>query len=80
MIRKRSVTIAGHRTSFSLEDAFHEALQTLAGDNGKTLAALIGEIDSGRPRTTNLSAALRLHVLDAARRGLLPLENEPTEC
>ena len=60
---KRSVTIAGHRTSISLEDRFWEALAAIANRRGISLAALIGEIDAQRGEN-NLSAALRLHALD----------------
>jgi predicted DNA-binding ribbon-helix-helix protein len=67
--KKRSVTIRGHRTSFSLEDAFHTELERLAALRGMPLAALIGEIDASRPRDTNLSSALRLHVLAELKRG-----------
>lgn len=60
-VRKRSVTIAGHRTSFSLEDAFWQELLGLAERRNKTLAELVVEIDSARDG--NLSSALRLYVL-----------------
>lgn len=60
---KRSVTIRGHRTSFSLEQPFLDELQTIAATRGISLAALVGEIDEARPRLTNLSSALRIHVL-----------------
>lgn len=60
--RKRSLAIAGHRTSVSLEDAFWTGLKRIAALEGKTLAALIAEIDSRRSEN-NLSSALRLHVL-----------------
>jgi predicted DNA-binding ribbon-helix-helix protein len=60
--RKRSLSIAGHRTSVSLEDPFWEGLKRIAAHEGKTLAALIAEIDSRR-NDNNLSSALRLHVL-----------------
>jgi predicted DNA-binding ribbon-helix-helix protein len=59
---KRSLSIAGHRTSVSLEDDFWEALKRIAAAEGRTLAALIAEIDSRRS-DNNLSSALRLHVL-----------------
>jgi len=58
---KRSVTIAGHRTSVSLEPEFWEALRAIAARDGRSLAALIRDIDA--TRETNLSSALRLHVL-----------------
>lgn len=65
MIRKRSVSIRGHRTSLSLEDAFWDALLAIAARRGLTPTALIAEIDAGRdPRGSNLSSAVRLYVLD----------------
>lgn len=66
--RKRSVTIRGHRTSFSLEAAFHAELERLAETRGLALAALIAEIDAARPHDTNLSSALRLYVLEQVKR------------
>ncbi len=60
-VRKRSVTIAGHRTSFSLEDAFWQELVGIAERRNVTLAELVVEIDSDRDG--NLSSALRLYVL-----------------
>jgi predicted DNA-binding ribbon-helix-helix protein len=67
-IVKRSVSISGHRTSFSLEDAFLAELRHIAGERGMALAELVAEIDAGRPRDCNLSSALRLHVLADLRR------------
>jgi len=66
--KKRSVTIRGHRTSFSLEDAFYTELERLAETRGIPVAALIAQIDAARPRATNLSSALRLHVLEELKR------------
>jgi predicted DNA-binding ribbon-helix-helix protein len=63
-VKKRSVTIRGHRTSFSLEDAFYTDLEEIAAARGMTLAGLVGQIDEQRPRDSNLSSALRLYVLD----------------
>ncbi len=60
-VRKRSVTIAGHRTSFSLEDAFWEELVGIARRRAITIAELVVEIDT--EREGNLSSALRLYVL-----------------
>jgi predicted DNA-binding ribbon-helix-helix protein len=72
-MRKRSVTIDGHRTSVSLEDAFWTELAGLAHARGLSLNALIAEIDHVRAAatiggSTNLSSALRLHVLEALKR------------
>lgn len=63
-IRKRSVMIAGHATSVSLENEFWEALRALAAQRGLSLNALVAEIDSARSGR-NLSSALRVHVLRA---------------
>ena len=64
---KRSVTIQGHRTSFSLEPLFWEALRDAAVDDGKALNALVAEIDEAR--ATNLSSAIRVWLFERARRG-----------
>ncbi|TAJ30439.1 ribbon-helix-helix domain-containing protein [Bosea sp. (in: a-proteobacteria)] len=60
--RKRSLSIAGHRTSVSLEDAFWDALKEIAAAEGRSITALVAEVDSRRGET-NLSSALRLHAL-----------------
>lgn len=66
-IVKRSVSIHGHRTSFSLEQPFHDELARIAGERAMPLAALVGEIDEARPAGSNLSSALRVYVLDWLR-------------
>lgn len=63
---KRSIVIAGHKTSVSLEDAFWKGLKDIAGDRDITLSDLVAEIDIGR-REGNLSSAIRLFVLDHYR-------------
>ena len=67
-VRKRSVTIAGHRTSLSLEDAFWTELKALARADGLTVAQLLERID--RERRGNLSSAARVHVLERLRAGI----------
>jgi predicted DNA-binding ribbon-helix-helix protein len=62
-ILKRSVTIGGHRTSISLETAFHVELERLASEQGTSISALIAAIDAARDPATNLSSAIRLFVL-----------------
>ncbi|MDA0306756.1 MAG: ribbon-helix-helix domain-containing protein [Proteobacteria bacterium] len=64
-IRKRSVLIAGHATSVSLEEAFWEALKEITEAKGLSLNALITEIDAARADDTpaNLSSAIRVYVL-----------------
>ena len=68
-VKKRSVSIRGHRTSYSLEEAFQRELEEIAARRSIPLAALVAEIDEMRPRDANLSSALRLFVLDAVRKG-----------
>jgi predicted DNA-binding ribbon-helix-helix protein len=62
-VRKRSVTIRGHRTSYSLEDAFFDIIAAMAKTNGLSLSAQICLIDEARGRDANLSSALRLAAL-----------------
>ncbi len=61
---KRSLVIAGHSTSVSLEDAFWRRLKALAAGRGLSLNALAAAVDAGRGRS-NLSSALRIFVLEA---------------
>jgi predicted DNA-binding ribbon-helix-helix protein len=60
---KRSIVIAGHKTSISLEDAFWKALKDIAIARRATLSDLVASIDSERQHG-NLSSAIRLFVLD----------------
>ncbi|WP_421857927.1 ribbon-helix-helix domain-containing protein [Oricola sp.] len=71
MVRKHSVTISGHRTSFSVEDAFFDGLRRTAERRGLSLAALIAVIDEAKPADSNLSSALRIFVLEEALAGRL---------
>jgi predicted DNA-binding ribbon-helix-helix protein len=66
-VRKRSVSIRGHQTSYSVEDAFHAVLTGMARERNTSLAALIASIDQSRQRDENLSSALRLAALDWVR-------------
>jgi predicted DNA-binding ribbon-helix-helix protein len=72
-VRKRSVVLAGHRTSISLEAEFWLALRDVAGARGLSVNALVAAIDAGRGagRPANLSSALRVFILDCYRRGEL---------
>jgi predicted DNA-binding ribbon-helix-helix protein len=67
VVVKRSVRIAGHATSVSLEAAFWQGLHDIAALRGLSVNALLTAIDAGR--SGNLSSAIRLFVLDSARRG-----------
>lgn len=60
-ITKRSIVIAGRKTSLSLEDEFWRAFKEIASARETTLTELAGSIDSGR--AGNLSSAIRLFVL-----------------
>jgi predicted DNA-binding ribbon-helix-helix protein len=62
---KRSVTVAGHRTSLSLEPEFWDALKRIAQREARTVSGLIGEIDASRGQR-NLSSAVRVFVLEHA--------------
>ncbi|MET0276873.1 MAG: ribbon-helix-helix domain-containing protein [Pseudorhodoplanes sp.] len=63
---KRSIVIAGHKTSVSLEDAFWKGLKEIADLRNVTLSDLVASIDTQR-RHGNLSSAIRLFVLDFYR-------------
>lgn len=60
--RKRSVLVAGHETSVSLEPPFWDALKEIADTRGVSLNTLVTELDRGR--AGNLSSALRIFVLE----------------
>ena len=64
---KRSITIAGHRTSISLEAPFWTALAEIAREEKTSLAGLVATVDRGRRQDASLSSALRLFILDRAR-------------
>ena len=67
MVRKYSVSLHGHRTSFSLEEEFYVALKAIAEAREQSLASLIAVVDDEREATYNLSSALRVYVLKAAQ-------------
>jgi predicted DNA-binding ribbon-helix-helix protein len=73
---KRSIVIAGHRTSVSLEDAFWKGLKESAGVRRMTLSKLVASIDSER-RHGNLSSAIRLFVLDFYRSKMSSSAGQP---
>lgn len=63
LVLKRSVVIAGHKTSVSLEDAFWKDLKEIANARKVTLSDLVGTIDADRTHA-NLSSAIRLFILN----------------
>lgn len=66
-MKKRSVKIAGHPTSITLEDEFWNALKDIAAAQDMTIAQLITQIDETRGEA-NLSSALRVYILQRAQR------------
>ncbi|KKJ76357.1 arylsulfate sulfotransferase [Kiloniella litopenaei] len=67
-IKKRSVTISGHRTSFSLEEGFWQEVKNLAKSEGLSLNQFVEKVDEAR--TSNLSSALRILVLNHLKKQL----------
>lgn len=65
--RKRSLTLHGHRTSVSLEDAFWDAFNDMARDEGMSINALAMQIDRERGVTAGLASAIRVAVLKRAQ-------------
>jgi predicted DNA-binding ribbon-helix-helix protein len=61
-VEKRSLTIAGHRTSIAMEPEFWTGLEAMALARGVSIAALVRDIDEAR-KVPNLSSAVRLAVL-----------------
>ena len=64
---KRSLTLRGHRTSVSLEDAFWLAFRDIASQKGRPINDLAAEIDEARGTDCGLASAIRLFVLDHFR-------------
>jgi predicted DNA-binding ribbon-helix-helix protein len=60
---KRSIVVADHKTSVSLEEPFWNGMKEISRERGMTLSELVGEIDANRQQG-NLSSAIRLFVLD----------------
>ncbi len=76
LIVKRSIVLAGHKTSVSMEDAFWQALKDIAASRRMTLSDLVCGIDTKR-EYGNLSSAIRLFVLDHYRARTSGLELPP---
>ena len=66
---KRSLTLQGHRTSVSLEEAFWAEFRRLAESEGKSVNRLAAEIDAGREPPGSLASAIRLYVLQSLKAG-----------
>jgi predicted DNA-binding ribbon-helix-helix protein len=74
LLRKRSITLDGHKTSVTLEDAFWNALKDIAAAQGTSVRRLIATIDDERHERpgTNLSSAIRLFILNYYRSRMRP--------
>lgn len=66
-VKKRSIMIAGHATSVSLEEEFWDVLKDLAEARGESVNQMVAAIDAGRDG--NLSSAIRVFVLNSLRKG-----------
>lgn len=63
---KRSLTLRGHRTSVSLEDAFWREFRRIAEEDGRAINELAAEIDEARGTESGLASAIRVFVLERA--------------
>ncbi|AVW90913.1 MULTISPECIES: ribbon-helix-helix domain-containing protein [Roseobacteraceae] len=68
---KRSLTLHGHRTSVSLEDAFWRAFRAIAKERDLPINVLAAEIDETRGVDSGLASAIRVYVLDYTQKKLL---------
>jgi predicted DNA-binding ribbon-helix-helix protein len=67
--RKRSLTLRGHRTSVSMEDAFWDEFRRIADARGQSVNELAAEIDAERVMTSGLASAIRVFVLGEVKSG-----------
>jgi len=84
LIRKRSIIVAGRKTSISLEDEFWDCLREMAEERGDPISRLITSIDADR-QSSNLSSGIRLFILryyreqrDQQSDMVVPLELDPS--
>ena len=75
---KRSIVIAGHKTSISIEEPFWKGLREIAAAKDMTLSELVASIDKDRQRN-NLSSHIRLHVLEYYQTKATQSEAEQTK-
>jgi predicted DNA-binding ribbon-helix-helix protein len=66
LVFKRSIIIAGHKTSVHIEEEFWKSVKEIAGERNMTVTELVGEIDANRQHA-NLSSAIRLFVIGVYR-------------
>lgn len=77
--RKRSLTLQGHRTSVSLEDAFWRRLVALAARRGRSVNALVAEIDAARDPTVPLASVLRVYLIETLSRAGDPPDGDASD-
>jgi predicted DNA-binding ribbon-helix-helix protein len=78
LVVKRSIVVAGHKTSVSLEDAFWNGMREIASGRNITLSDLVTAVDSERQQG-NLSSAIRLFVLDFYRNQIADIKDRPDD-
>lgn len=66
-MKKISLSLSGHQTSITIEDEFAAELRAIAARRGKSVAAIVGDIDAKRNADTNLSSAVRVWILNAVK-------------
>ena len=76
---KRSFSIAGHRTSISLEAAFWDAFRELCRADGMSMAAMLARIDRERGSEAGLSGAVRVWILQRYREGRVVAHSNPKQ-
>jgi predicted DNA-binding ribbon-helix-helix protein len=72
VLKKRSFSLAGHRTSVALEPAFWDAVSAIAAARGMNLAALVAGIDAVREPGHSLASSLRILALEEAAKKIPP--------
>ena len=75
---KRSISVGGHKTNISLEDAFWDGLREIAHSRDMTISAIVADIDMRR-RHANLSSAVRLFVLEQTQAQAAAAVSDQTE-
>ncbi len=63
-MKKISITLSGHQTSITLEDIFIETLKKISTSQNKSIHSIINEIDSKRSPESNLSAEVRIWIVN----------------
>ena len=72
MTVKHSLSVRGHRTSITLEEAFWQRLNQLARERNVSVSELVAHVDEARDPSVNLSSALRVHMLEDALARIAP--------